>query len=319
MVVMDLDALIRAQHGVCSTVQALAGGLTEDAVRWRVATGRWQRLGRGIYRAQTGDLDWWGRAHAALLRGGDGAALALTAAEFVHGVSTDPPPVLSVWVPAGREVSRLPGTRVRSRSGYRVVVRRGLAVTSPARTVLDLAEAPGVGWREAVATAARWVQRRRVTADELADALAATPRHRHRRSLELALGVVAEGAESLLEVGFVRHVVRAHGLPEPTLQLPADGPGERLRRDAEFERWAVVVELDGRLGHEGEALARDRRRDRRAAARGRVTLRAGWVEVDAEPCALAVDVHETLRARGWPGSARPCGPHCGVRRVLRAA
>lgn len=316
---MDLDEVVRAQHGVCSTAQALAAGLTEDAIRWRVSTGRWRRLGRGIYRAQTGELDWIGRAHAALLRGGEGAALALTSAEFVHGVSNDAPAVLTLWVPAGREVRRLPGTRLRARSDYAVVRRRGLCVTSATRTVLDLAEAPGVGWRGAVATASRWVQRRRVTSAELVAALAAAPRHRHRRHLELALGVVADGAESLLEVGFVRNVVRAHGLPAPRLQVPVDAPGGRLRRDAEFEPWGVVVELDGRLGHEGEAVAGDRRRDRRAAARGRVTLRAGWVEVDAEPCDLAVDVHETLRVRGWAGVGRPCGPRCAVGRLLRAA
>lgn len=313
---MDLDRLVHAQHGVCSTAQALASGLTEDAVRWRVSSGQWRRLGRGVYRAQTGELDWYGRAHAALLRGGEGAALALTSAEFVHGVSRTPPPVVTLWVPAGRDVRRLPGTRVRARTGYHPVTRHGLAVTTPARTVLDLAEAPGTGWRDAVGAAARWVQCRRVTAEELAAALAAAPRHRHRRHLELALGVVAVGAESLLEVGFVRDVVRAHGLPEPRLQAPAVGSGGRLRRDAEFEDWAVVVELDGRLGHEGEGLAGDRRRDRRGAAQGRVTLRAGWVDVDAEPCELAVDVHETLRVRGWSGRGRRCGPRCALGRVV---
>lgn len=316
---MDLDGIVRAQHGVCSTEQARASGLGEDAIRWRVASGRWTRMGRGLYRAQTGPLEWMGRAHAAVLRGGDGSTLAVDAAAYLHGVAPRPPAVITLWVPPGRAVTRLPGTRYRARSTRDLVRRRGLPVTSATQTVLDLADAPGVDWREAVATAARWVQRGRTTTDELAAALGRRPRHRHRRVLTVALGVVAVGAESVLEVGYVRRVERRHGLPTARLQVPSDRPGERLRRDAEYEPWRVVVELDGRLGHEGEHLASDRRRDRRAAAQGRVTLRAGWVEVEMAPCDLAVDVHETLRARGWDGTGRPCGPRCSLRRVLGRA
>jgi hypothetical protein len=45
---MDLDALVRSQHGVCSTAQAMEAGLSEDAIRWRVASGRWSRIGHGL-------------------------------------------------------------------------------------------------------------------------------------------------------------------------------------------------------------------------------------------------------------------------------
>ncbi len=301
---MHLDRVLSAQHGVCTTAQARAAGLTEDAMRWRVASGRWSRIGRGIHHAHTGPLDWMGRAHALVLRGGEGAALALEAAAHLHGVETSGPAVITLWVPAGREVTRLPGTRVRSRSGLETTTRRGLPVTTAASTVLDLAGVPGCGWREAVAVAARWVQHGRVDVQGLRSALDARPRHPQRRSLRLALGAVDAGAESLLEVQFVRTVVEPHALPGPTLQAPGQGPHGRLRRDAEFPEWAVVVELDGRLGHEGEGVAHDRRRDRDAARTGRLTLRAGWVEVDAAPCELAVDVHETLRSRGWRGHGR---------------
>jgi len=311
---MDLEALIHAQHGVCSLAQAVGAGLSEDGVRWRVASGRWTRLGRGVYRAQTGELDWLGRAHAALLRGGDGCALSLRAAEHLHGVAPTPPAVITLAVPAGRSVTRLPGTRFRRHVGLEVVRRRGLAVTSAEQTVLDLADQTGVEWREAVATAARWVQKRRTTAEALSCALAGRARHRHRRILTVALGVVADGAESVMEVSYVRRVERPHALPRASMQV-RDGI---RRRDFEYEAWKVVVEVDGRLGHEGEHLAKDRRRDRQALGRGRVTLRAGWVDVDADPCSLAVDVHAALRARGFSGSIRACGPYCAARRVAAA-
>ena len=278
---MDLDALLRSQHGVCSVAQALEAGLTEDAIRWRVSSKRWSRIGRGLYRAQTGELDWLGRAHAAVLRGGADCALSLRAAEHLHGVAATPPPVITVVVPSGRSVTRLPGTRFRSHVGLQVVRRRGLPVTSAEQTVLDLA---------------------------------GRARHRHRRILTVALGVVAEGAESLMEVSFVRRVEQPHGLPRASMQVP-DGT---VRRDVEYDRWLVVVEVDGRLGHEGEHLAADRRRDRRAAGTGRVTLRAGWVDVEGDPCRLALDVYAALRARGLTDPIRACGPRCAARRLVAA-
>ena len=311
---MDLDALLRSQHGVCSVAQAVEAGLSEDAIRWRVSSGRWTRIGRGLYRAQTGELDWLGRAHAAVLRGGDGCALSLRAAEHLHGVAATPPPVITVAVPSGRSVTRLPGTRFRSHVGLEPVRRRGLPVTRAEQTVLDLADLPGVEWREAVGTAARWVQSRRTSPGASAEARAGRARHRHRRILTVALGVVAEGAESLMEVSYVRRVERPHGLPRASMQVP-DGS---VRRDFEYDRWLVVVEVDGRLGHEGEHLAADRRRDRRAAGTGRVTLRAGWVDVEGDPCQLAVDVYASLRARGLTEPIRACGPRCAARRLVAA-
>ena len=80
-----------------------------------------------------------------------------------------------------------------------------------------------------------------------------------------------------------------------------------IRRDFEYEAWLVVLEVDGVLGHEGEYVAKERSRDRRAAGTGSVTLRAGWVDAEEAPCELAVDVHAALRARGYRGSLRVCG------------
>lgn len=316
---MDLDTLARRQHGIVTTAQALACGMTTEEVRWRLVSGRWRSVARGIHATHSGPLDWWARAQAAVLRGGAGSALTLRSAAYVHGVEARAPAVITVGIPASRKVVRLPGTRVTRRRQLSVVLRRGLPVTPAAATVLDLADVPGCHWQEAVGLAATWVQQRRVTVDELVDAIDARSRLHHRGVLLTALGVVARGAESLLEVGYVRRVERPHGLPHATLQVPVAAAGGTLRRDAEYEEWRVVVELDGRLGHEGAGLARDRRRDRGAAAEGRVTLRAGWVDVEADPCALALDVHQTLRARGWRGSGRGCGPHCVLGRVINGA
>ena len=103
---MDLDALLRRQHGVLTHAQAVRAGLTEDAIRWRVTKGHWTRIARGIYHAYPGQLDWFGRAHALTLRLGPHAALTLETAAHLHGVETRQPPIITAAV-NGRQVERL--------------------------------------------------------------------------------------------------------------------------------------------------------------------------------------------------------------------
>ena len=316
---MDLAATARSQHGVVTLQQAVAAGMTEDAVHWRVRSGRWRHLAAGLYATTPGDLSWLGRASAALLRAEEGA-LSLRSAAYVHGFEPKPPAIITLAVPRDRHMRRLPGTRVARRRRLEVVTRRGLAVTTLAQTAIDLADLRGTSWREAVSICAGVVQQTPATTDDLATELRARKRHSHRKILQVGLGIVAVGAESGLEVGFVTEVVRDHGLPMPSLQTPESirRPGvavqgldggespSRLRRDAEFVEHGVIAELDGLLGHVGAGMFLDRRRDRKAAAQGKLTVRAGWVDVVGDPCELAADLGAALRSRGWPGRAVPC-------------
>lgn len=82
-------------------------------------------------------------------------------------------------------------------------------------------------------------------------------------------------------------------------------------RDVVYEEQGVVVELDGRVGHE---MSRDRWRDMQrdlvAAGSGLLTLRIGWWQVERQPCETAAQVAEVLRLRGWRGQLRPCWAEC---------
>lgn len=73
----------------------------------------------------------------------------------------------------------------------------------------------------AVALAARATQRQLTTAERLRTELRSRRGHQWTRELDEALRVVADGAESTLEVRFVRQVVHPHGLPAPRLQALA--------------------------------------------------------------------------------------------------
>ncbi len=69
----------------------------------------------------------------------------------------------------------------------------------------------------------------------------------HRRLLANVLGDVAAGAQSALEIEYLRDVERAHGLPDGERQQPSG----RTWQDVRYRRFSTIVELDGRLGHEG--------------------------------------------------------------------
>ena len=72
----------------------------------------------------------------------------------------------------------------------------------------------------------------------------------------------------------------------------------------------MVVELDGRVAHPGEARWRDIHRDNASAAAGMITLRYNWADITSDPCRVAGEIAVVLRRRGWTGRIRACGPAC---------
>ncbi len=133
-------------------------------------------------------------------------------------------------------------------------------------------------------------------------ALSAQRKQVSRRSLIVALcDESSRGVESILEWRFLAVVVRGHRLPEPVLQAHL---AARTRSDAFWEDHGVVVELDGRLGH--EQAFRDMGRDNRLALSGLTTLRYGWHDVTQRPCDVARQLCEMLQSRGWAGKSTRC-------------
>ena len=310
-----------AQAGVVSRRQALACGLTPRQVDWLVSSGRWVRLLPGVFVVHTGPVSALVRTWAALLYAGPGAVAGGRTALWLWQVLDDPPFAVTVCVPAQR--------RVRGRRG--LVIRRAGALArathpalSPPRlrleeAVLDVADDATRPW-EAVDVVLRAVQRRATTAARLRRALAARSRHRWRRLLGLVLEDVVAGALSALEREFLRTVERAHGLPSG-----AYNPGELVRelrqrrrryRDVRYHPWRLVVELDGAEAHPPEEDWKDQEKDNGVTRSGRSSLRYGWRAVAHDPCAVAAEVADSLRVRGWGGAPSPCGPTCRIAALM---
>lgn len=288
-----------------STGQAAGLGLTPDSVRRLVEQGHWQRVTRGIYHLDTGEPSWSARAWTGILLGGTHARLGFAAAGHLWGLVDEPPEEIAVLVPPNRQVGRRAGwTFLRERAGVRPVRSRAEpARTSEIDTVVDLCSlADDAG---AVDLITRAVQRRLVAAPDLLRCVEARRRLANRATMIALLAEVADGAESPLELAYLHDVEQAHGLPTAIRQQRSRSGREV--RDALYEEYATLVELDGQLHALGKL--RDMRRDNRALLDGLATMRYGWPDVTQSPCQVAFQVAAVLVARGWSGFPTRC-PRC---------
>ena len=297
-----LDSLIRDQCGVLTRAQAKRCGLSDGALAARVASGRWRRLFGPVYATFSGPVPRTALLWAAVLRCGPGAVLSHATAAELWGLDTVVRQVVHVSVPWRRRVAPLPGLRVWRR--VTMPPGRGSPPRTPVEdTVIDLTQVAG-----SVDAAAAWVARacgsRLTTAARLERVIAGRPKLRWRSELAAAVTDVGLGCHSALELRYLRDVERAHGLPVGLRQVRAlDG-----YQDVRYGE-VVVVELDGQLGHLGDGVLRDLRRDNSAAVAGLTTLRYGWADVTGRPCAVAEQVASVLRRAGWTGTVRRC-PVC---------
>lgn len=301
----ELLALAAHQDGVVTAAQTRAAGLSSQALYRLELTGRWQRLARSLYLTAPGPPSWPALAWGGVLLGGEDARLGGSAAGHLHGLVPVAPAQILILVPQHAV------TRDRRPWHFRreAVGVRGPSLGSPPRipiedAVLDLCDVSTAARAVGLVTDA--VGSRRTSAGQLREALDRRRRARHRQLLEELLADVAVGAESPLEVRYLRDVERAHDLPRGDRQNRSGLP---YRRDVVYLTAGVVVELDGRLGHEGDGHFRDMRRDNRTTLAGELTLRYGTADVAGRPCAVASQVASALRLRGWSGWLSPC-PRC---------
>jgi very-short-patch-repair endonuclease len=276
--------LARAQHGVVSREQLLHLGFTDDAIKHRLEVGRLHRLHRGIYAVGRPALDRYGTWMAAVLYCGPRAALSHSSAGAMWGVAAELA-LVEVSAPVSARSRR--DIVVHRRSGFEVTRRRGIPVTTPVCTLVDLAtrlsadgleaavnEADKLGLMdpEALRAALRGLGPRPGTA-KLARLL-------DRRTFRLT--------DSALERRFLRLVARA-GLPPPLTGQWMSG----FRVDFHWPALGLIVETDGLRYHRTPAQqAHDRRRDQAHAAAGLAVLRFTHAQVTFEP----EHVVDTLRA-----------------------
>ena len=125
-------------HGVVTRVELLTAGLTPEQIRQRTTRGALRVVHRGVYRVGHTAPSVEARYLAAVLACGEGAVLSGRAAAHLWGLLKGPAPPLEVTAPTERRVKGVKTRRAR-RSKRETTTWRGIPVTTPARTLVDLA------------------------------------------------------------------------------------------------------------------------------------------------------------------------------------
>jgi very-short-patch-repair endonuclease len=293
-----LAALSSRQYGLVSHAQAVAAGLNRMDISRRVRAGLWRAVHPRVFSTAPASESMEQRALAACLWLGGEAVVSHRSAALLWGLrlSSSAGMALRAGGRADPEVTT-------ARSGYRVVkglvihgstdlsaddhrVRRGIPVTSVARTLIDLAScldeeqvaySVDEAWRKHLASP-DWVERR------------LRPPVKGRRGAKALARVLADcwlrehALESALEVRLWRFLRRAKlPLPVPGFQFEDDF-GQPGRIDFAYPAQRLALEADGFEFHGDRAsFERDRSRVARLSALGWRVLPVTWRQLDEQP------------------------------------
>lgn len=288
--IAELAAL---QHGVVSARQLAALGVSRDAIKHRIAHGRLTRLHRGVYRVGPLGNDFTGLM-AAVLACGPAAVVSHHAAAGLHGLRPEWRGAIDVTVPHGQPRTR-PGLRVHRRPLPEEdrTEAGGIPVTTPARTIRDLA---AHATKRDLGRLIEEAQIQRMLDEaSLTRAVSQARGLRGARALRAAAPRTdpsitrSEAERRLLEL------VRRSALPRPHTNARVKG----YEVDALWRDQRLVVEVDGFAYHGGRAaFERDRRKDADLLAAGHRVLRVTWRQLADEPEAVVARIAAALAVTG---------------------
>lgn len=296
----EIAALAGRQHGVVARRQIAALGAGPGAIDRRLERGRLHVVHRGVYAVGHRAVSREGRWIAAVFAMGPEAVVSHRSAAALWGIRRTARARIEVTVP-GRRASR-PTLEVHhgKLAVDEVTTERGIPVTAPNRTLLDLAAVLDARQVERAINEAEFL---RVTDPTSLDVLLKRhPRRRGAHALRRILAAQAIGAtiiRSELERRFLQFLDEA-GLPRPEVNASLQIATDRwIEADFLWRPQHLIAELDGHASHATVAgFERDRARDRALQAAGWPVIRITWRQLHEEPAAVARDLDRLLKARG---------------------
>ena len=282
--------LASRQRGYITRQQLLDLGLGSEAIRYRVNKGRLIPVYTGVYAVGHVPTAAPDRAYAAVLACGPDAVLSHGSAASLWGVDKRWQTPFEVTAPSAR---RRPGIRVHRTDLHRRDIRLhdGIRVTSPAKTILDIApRLTDKALTRAVndLRIARYLRPR-----DLQELIDRCPTHHGVPRLRELIDLRRGPTRSELEDAF-QDLTARFGLPPALINVEVAG----YEVDVLFPAEKVIVELDGYGFHATkEAFERDRERDATMLAHGLVTVRITWERLRIAPEREAARLLEILAAR----------------------
>jgi len=288
-----IAALAAGQHGVVARWQLRDLGLDDNAIAYRLRTGRLHRLHQGVYAVGHTVLTARGRWMAAVLAAGPSGVLSHASAAALWDLRRSAAVIVDVTIADGgsRKRKGLRIHRARDLTGQ-TTTHDAIPVTTPARTILDLA---ATLQRRPLERLLDQAQNTRLTDVVSLEALArAHTGHRGASRLLATLDAHEPGAtltKSELEERFLA-LCRDAGLPRPRVNAWVEG----FEVDFVFAEQRLLVETDGWSWHRTRAaFERDRHRDAVHARAGYRTLRFTHRQLTQAPHDVAATVAAAYR------------------------
>lgn len=296
--------------GIRTVAELRAEGRSAAELETEVRRGTLTQLRRGVYaRADFAkevrtrrDGDHLLRAAAALATIGPGAVASHQTAASIHD--------LDLLGRTGTEVTltRTPGHNRTGRAGVHmysadlpaahVTEVYGMPVTTPARTVIDLARS--LEFRAGVVAADSALHLKLVTKAELESVRAECSRWPGAVRAGEVVAFADALSESVLE-SLARVVFRDCGLPPPELQVWAGGAEVVGRVDFLWRRFRTVAEVDGRMKYANAVRAvRQLERDRQLRDAGYEVVHFTWDDINENPGYVNAAIRKAFRRGAQP-------------------
>jgi len=294
-----IAALAERQHGVVARRQLVALGLSRREIERRIEQGRLHLLHAGVYAVGHRVLSPHGRWMAAVLAAGPDAVLSHRSAAALWGLRATSRTRIEVTAPRDLRPRKGLHPHCAVLPDDERTVHEGIPVTTPARTLLDLA---AVIDRQALDRALNEAEVLRLSSP--ATFLERYPRKRGTKNLRTLLtSRRSTPTRSELEDRFLTFV-DDHGLPSPETNTIIEG----YEVDAAWREAGLIVELDGYATHgTRRAFERDRVRDRRLTTAGWRVIRLTWQQL-AQGEALAQELRTLLNQPRRSSTASPWPP-----------
>jgi very-short-patch-repair endonuclease len=279
-------------------------GFSAEAIKHRVSKGRLHPVFRGVYAVGRPHLEREGRWIAAVLACGPGAALSHRSAAALWGLATEHADYIDVSVRRSSE-ARLPGLRCHRRPALptaEITTRRGIPLTQPVQTFLDLVAVMGPRDLERAVNEADKLDV--IDTDALRKALGDRPGEPGVRPLRQILDKdTFRLSDDELERLF-RPLAAAAGIPVQLTKHVVN----KFEVDFFWPDLGLVVETDGwRYHRTPSAQSRDALRFQTHVAHGLTPLRFSHYQVKYEPAHVKDVLMRTaanLRARPAPSLSR---------------
>lgn len=297
-----ITTVAQGQFGLFSRAQALSAGATQDMLDGALRSERLTSEAEGVYGLPGWPESWWREVWRAFLATGPDAVVSHETAAAIHRMTNFPRGRIVLTTKHGdhhwhgladmRQSTDLKPEHVR--------IRDGLPVTTPVRTLFDLAAVAG---RERLAIAVEDAHINRQCRLEELIALYEELRRPGKHGMKKLGRILAERGpgyvppESKLERMLLK-ILRDAGLPKPRLQ--AQLPWRTTlpsRCDALYEKERIILEADGRRWHTRvDQMAEDRRRDREAQNHGYRPYRFVYEELKHDPLMVVSTIVEARAA-----------------------